>query len=98
MNISPEEALALLERWRQAHTLLRIHLPGRQQPIQATIGAIAGSVITVISSPESLQIDLEGSVFNGDGRPEISSNAYLTCEFRNGDRYSFYAPRSATRG
>jgi hypothetical protein len=43
-----------------------------------------GTVITIASGPENLQVDLKGCDFNGAGRPETSNQAYLTCEFHNG--------------
>ena len=39
-------------------------------------------------------MDLSGADFNGDRRspPNANHGAYLVCEFRNEDRWSFYAP------
>ena len=95
MNITSEEAFSLLEGWRNAGTPLLVHLSGRQQAIQVAIGALAGTVITIISGSENLEIDLQGAEFNGDGHPRSSNHgAYRVCEFRNGDRCSFYVPRA----
>lgn len=63
------------------------HLPGRgrEQPVEAKIGALAGTVVSLLSDSETLQIDLHGADFNGDARPRSSSHgAYLVCEFHNG--------------
>jgi hypothetical protein len=89
MNISPEEAIALLETWRAKETPLRIHLSGRQGDFQGVIGQIAGTVITVVAGPEELKLDVRGAEFNGDSRETLSDRgAYLVCELPNGDRYS----------
>ena len=56
---------------------------------------INGSVINFDAGGEEIEIDLDGAEFNGDRRspPNSSHGAYLICEYRNGDRFSFYAPR-----
>jgi hypothetical protein len=91
MHISSEEAFSLLKSWRNGRTALRVHLPGQTQPVNSTIREIEGTVVRLGSDPETLQIDLHGADFNGDARKEHSSRgAYLVCEFRSGDRCSFY--------
>jgi hypothetical protein len=91
MHISPEEAFSILESWRNGRISLRVHLPGQAQPVNSTIREIDGTVVHLGSDPGTLQVDLHGADFNGDARKEYSSRgAYLVCEFRSGDRYSFY--------
>jgi hypothetical protein len=88
MNISFAEAFSLLEAWRDANTPLRVHFSGKES--QATIGAIAGTVVSLVTGVETLRIDVEGADFNGDPGPKgWKQAAYLVCEFRNGDRCSF---------
>jgi hypothetical protein len=92
MNISFAEAFSLLEAWRNASIPLQVHFSGKE--FQATIGAITGTVVSLITGLENMQIDIQGAEFNGDARPKSSNqSAYLVCEFRNGDRCSFYARR-----
>jgi hypothetical protein len=89
MNISPEEAIALLERWRAAETPLRIHLSGQPGDLQGIVRQIAGTVITV-AAPEELKFDIRGAEFNGDPRGStLNQSAYLVCELPNGIRCSF---------
>jgi hypothetical protein len=85
MNITSEEAISLLEEWRTAGTPLRVHLSGKE--FQAAIDAITGTQISLISGREKVQIDVQGADFNGDSR---KVSGYLVCEFRDGDRCSFY--------
>jgi hypothetical protein len=95
MHISPKEAFSVLEDWRNRRIALRVHLPGQAQPVNSTIREIEGAVVRLGSDPETLQIDLHGADFNGDARTEYSGHgAYLVCEFRNGNRYSFYVQSS----
>jgi hypothetical protein len=91
MHISSDEALSLLESWRDGRVSLRVHMPGQTQPAEATIREIDGTVVRLGSDPATLQFDLHGADFNGDARKEYSGRgAYLVCEFPSGDRYSFY--------
>jgi hypothetical protein len=92
MNISLEEAIGLLEKWRASETPLRIHVSGQQGDLQGVVGQVAGTVITVVVGPRELKLDVRGSEFNGDSRrPTSSSGAYLVCELPNGTRCSFRA-------
>jgi hypothetical protein len=47
-------------------------------------------VIELRDDRTKLQVDLQEADFNGD----VSSPAYLVCEFRNGERYSFSVLRN----
>jgi hypothetical protein len=60
---------------------------------------INGAVINFEADGEKIAIDLDGAEFNGDRRPppNPSHGGYLICEYRNGDRFSFYAPPRPTR-
>jgi hypothetical protein len=94
MNISSKEAYSIIDAWRVASTPLLVHLAGREGDFQATVVAIEGTVVGLVCGNESLKMDLAGADFNGDGRPTgPNRGAYLVCEFRNGDRCSFYAQR-----
>src|ERR1700680_3412888 len=87
MHIPLDEALSLLSNWRNEGTRLRIHASGSgfRQDLRGTIRELKGTVVEVCDDQRNLQVDLQGADFNGD----VSSPAYLVCEFRNGDRYSF---------
>jgi hypothetical protein len=87
MHISLEEALLLLNSWRNQGTRLRIHGSGAEllQDLRGTIRELNGTIVEVCDDKRKLQVDLQGADFNGD----VSSPAYLVCEFRNGGRYSF---------
>jgi hypothetical protein len=99
MNITFDEAVSLLDTWKTAGTVLRVHLSraGNSRELQATIKDIQGAIVRVSASVggEETEVDLTGAEFNGDRRlaPNSSQGAYLVCEYRNGDRFSFYAPR-----
>jgi len=98
MNISAEEAISLLESWKNEKTALKIHISraGVKQDSQGVVQDLKRRIVSVTSEAEILEIDLEGAEFNGDQAAPASSNygAYLICEFRNGDRCSFHALRS----
>ena len=98
MNIPAEEAMSLLDSWRNEMTPLKIHSSrsGVRQDLQGVIQDLKRHVVVVSSESGNLQVDLEGAEFNGDKSAPASSNygAYLICEFRNGDRCSFHALRS----
>jgi hypothetical protein len=51
---------------------------------------VRGAVVGLDSNPRDLELDFKGADFNGDEKYQ----AYLVCEFPNGDRYSFYLSRS----
>jgi hypothetical protein len=91
MHIRLDEALMLLSRWRNRETSLRLHVSGSgaQHDLQGTIQDLQGTVVEVLADQAKLQLDLEGAEFNGDE----STPAYLVCEFRDGNRYAFYALR-----
>ena len=99
MNISAEEATSLLDSWKNEMTPLKIHssLSGVRQDLQGVIQDLKGQIVVISSDSGKLQVDLEEAEFNGDKSAPASSNygAYLICEFRNGDRCSFHALRSA---
>ncbi|MGD0956464.1 MAG: hypothetical protein ABR953_06480 [Candidatus Acidiferrales bacterium] len=98
MNISAEEAMSLLESWKNEMTPLKIHSSCSDVPqdLQGVIQDLKGQIAVISSDSGKLQVDLEGAEFNGDRSLPASSNygAYLICEFRNGDRCSFHALRS----
>jgi hypothetical protein len=98
MNVSAQEAMSLLDSWKNEMTPLKIHSSrsGVRQDLQGVIQDLRGQIAVISSDSEKLQIDLEGAEFNGDKSAPASSNygAYLICEFRNGDRCSFHALRS----
>lgn len=87
MHIRLEEALTLLNGWRNRETPLQLHVScsGLRQDLQGTIRDLHGTLVDVSVDQPKLQLDLQGADFNGDE----SSPAYLVCEFPNGDRYSF---------
>jgi hypothetical protein len=99
VNTSAEEAFALLNTWKTEGVAVRAHFSGRRAPdqeLQSTVTAINGSTVTLATASEEIKVDLSGADFNGDRRspPNANHGAYLVCEFRNEDRWSFYAPRS----
>jgi hypothetical protein len=98
MHITLEEAISLLDNWKQMGTLLRVRCssPGDLRELQATVESVKDGVAELGSGSEEIKIDLHGAEFNGDRRESARSDygAYLVCEYRNGDRYSFYAPRT----
>ena len=97
MHIAVNEAVSLLNSWKSSETVLKAHLfrAGQSRGVQATVKAINGAVINFDADGEEIAIDLNGAEFNGDRRsaPTLIHGAYLVCEYRNGDRFSFYAPR-----
>ena len=92
MHIRLEEALGLLETWRNLGTPLQVHVSrsGAQQDVRGAIRDIRGTVVGLGIDPTYLELNLQGADFNGDEK----SAAYLVCEFPNGDRYSFYLSRT----
>jgi hypothetical protein len=97
MHLSQEDAISILESWRQEGTSLRIYFSqsGANRDFQASIGALTISAMELVSTFEILHVELDGAEFNGGKDAAASSNysAYLVCECRNGDRCYFYVPR-----
>lgn len=104
MHITLDEGISLLENWKSTETVLQIYFsrPGAgRRELQAKIRTLRGSVVELDSSSDPAEVDLTGAELNGDMRTPLHSThgAYLVCEYRNGDRWSFYAPRvSQTTG
>ena len=96
MHIPLDEALVLLNGWRNEGTPLRIHVSasGPPQALRGTIQELNGTVVEVHDDRTKLKVDLQGAQFNGDWSPP----AYLICEFRNQGRYSFYVLRRREGG
>jgi hypothetical protein len=96
MNISLEEAISLLEGWLKTGTELRLHLATQKgsREVRAVITSVTGTKVGIVADTEILTLDLQGAEFNGDRRSYQQTNqvAYLVCEFRNDDRWSFRAP------
>jgi hypothetical protein len=88
MHIPLDEALALLNDWRNKGTPLRIHVSalGAAQELRGRIQELNGTIVEVRDDGPKFKVDLQGADFNGDWSPP----AYLICEFRDGGRYSFY--------
>jgi hypothetical protein len=99
MNITLDEAALLLDSWKATGTLLRVHLlrAGQARELQAKVKDIESTVVNFDAGGEEIAVDLGGADFNGDRRAPLNSShgAYLICEYRNGDRFSFYATRPA---
>ena len=97
MNISGEEAMSLLDSWKNGLTPLKIHSSrsGVRQDLEGVIQDLGRTIVVISSDSGKLQVDLEGAEFNGDKSAPASSSysAYLICEFRNGDRCSFHTLR-----
>lgn len=90
MHIRQDEALALLSKWEDGKTLLQLNISrlGVLRELRGcTIGKLEGTAIEIIKGEAALKIDVQGAEFNGGDSPR----AYLVCEFRDGDRYSFAA-------
>lgn len=100
MNINLQEALALLDTWRENRTPLRVHFSSRTSKpleLQVTITDISGQIVSLDAGSEQLKLELMDAEFNGDrvAPRNAAHGPYLICEFRNEDRWTFYAPRSA---
>src|SRR5208283_4028780 len=97
MHITLGEAISLLDSWKATGTVLRVRLfrAGQGRELQAKVKDISSAVVNFDAGGEEIAIDLDGAEFNGDRRAPPNSNhgAYLICEYRNGDRFSFYASR-----
>ena len=97
MHIPLDEALVLLNSWKNKGTRLRVHASGagiRQDLPQGTIRGLRGTIVEIGDDETKLEVDLKDAEFNGDWSPP----AYLICEFRDGGRYSFYALRDEVSG
>jgi hypothetical protein len=97
MHITIEEAISLLDVWRTQETVLDIHFScaGNRRELHETVVGIKGGVVNLSGAEGATRLDLTGAEFNGDRRcpPNSNHGAYLVCEYANGDRWSFYAPR-----
>jgi hypothetical protein len=97
MHILLDEALVLLNNWKNEGTRLRVHASGagiRQELPQGNIRELKGTIVEIGNSETKLEVDLKDADFNGDWAPP----AYLICEFRDGGRYSFHALRGEVTG
>ena len=97
MHIPLDEALVLLNSWKDKGTRLRVHASGagiRQDLPQSTIRGLKGTIVEIGDDETKLEVDLKDADYNGDWSPP----AYLICEFRDGGRYSFYALRDEVSG
>jgi hypothetical protein len=102
MNINRQEAIAILEMWKTARTVLQLSVSrsGTNEKLTVRVHAIQKEVVTLHFGEATMQISLLAADFNGDRRgspPRSSHGAYLVCEYQNGDRYAFYAPRGEYR-
>lgn len=99
MHITPDEAISILKGWVADKTVLRVCLsrPGASREIHGCISEIKGKTIKIGNASETIEINLYDAEFNGDRRAAANSpyGPYLVCEFRNDDRWAFYAPRKA---
>jgi hypothetical protein len=97
MHIALDEAILLLDSWRATGTALKVYLSraGRRQELAGKVTGVRGSVVDVDANGEKIAVDLTAAEFNGDRRSALNGGQgpYLVCEYRNGDRCSFYAPR-----
>jgi hypothetical protein len=99
MHISLEEAIAFFESWRATSTVLKVYAPstGKSRELQGTVSSVKGPRIEIADGENKLEVNLADADFNGDRRaaPNAKHGAYLVCEYRNGDRWSFYSPLPA---
>jgi hypothetical protein len=93
MHIQLNEALALLDRWKNEATRIRMRAsgPAGSQELLCTIRAVTGSTVGIGDDVKSLEIDLTGADLNGDP----AHAEYLVCEFSDGRRYAFHVARGA---
>ena len=96
MHISLDEAISLLDEWKNWRTPLRVRISqaGDIREMEAVVVAVAGGLIGLSAGERETELVLIGAEFNGDRRsgPDERRGAYLVCEFPNGDRWSFQAP------
>src|ERR1700691_173598 len=99
MHISLEEAISMFNSWKAAGTVLQASssVIGPNRQLQATVIGIRGTVIDISDGEKETEVNLADAEFNGDRRsaPNAKHGAYLVCEYRNGDRWSFYSPHAA---
>jgi hypothetical protein len=99
MHIALEEAIALFESWRATATVLKVFAPsaGKSRELQGTVSSVKGPLIEITEGENKFEVNLADAEFNGDRRaaPNSKHGAYLVCEYRNGDRWSFYSPLPA---
>lgn len=93
MHIQLNEALALLDRWKNEGTRIRLRASGppSSQELLGTIRAVTGTTVGVGDDVKKLEIDLTGADLNGD--PDQAE--YLVCEFSDGRRFAFNVARGA---
>jgi hypothetical protein len=99
MHITAEEAVSLLNSWSSEQTVLRVCFskPGANTEAHGRITGVSGKTVMMDSDSGKMEISLYDAEFNGDSRAPAGSShgAYLICEFRNDDRWAFYAPRQS---
>jgi hypothetical protein len=97
LNLSLSEALNLLNDWKKSGVSLQIRLMkgARREEFPGKIEAVKAACVDISGNPFG-QIDLQAAEFNGGSDPSANSkySTYLVCEFPNGDRCSFYLPRT----
>lgn len=102
MNITAEEAIALLKSWASEQIVVRVCFskPGAKREAHGRITEINGKIVKLESDSGSMEISLYDAEFNGDRRASANSphGAYLICDFRNDDRWAFYASRQSKAG
>jgi hypothetical protein len=93
MHIQLNEALALLDSWKNEGTRIRMRASGSAaaQELLGTIRAVTGSNVGIGDDVKRLEIDLTGADLNGDP----AHGQYLVCEFSDGRRYAFHVARGA---
>ena len=93
MHIQLNEALALLDRWKNEGTRIRMRAsgPAISQELLGTIRATDGAVVDIGDELKNLELDLAGADLNGDP----AHAEYLVCEFSDGRRYAFHVARDA---
>jgi hypothetical protein len=102
VNISVDEALSLLNFWKAEKTVLRVQVStgGNTRDLEAKISRAdtVGTSLKLEAGSQVIEVDLSRAELGGDRRGPRNSQhgAYLVCEFRNDDRWAFYAPRGET--
>lgn len=93
MHLQLNEALALLDRWKNEGTRIRIRASGSTAPqeLLGTIRKVTGSTVGIGDEAKKLEIDLSGADLNGDP----AHAEYLVCEFSDGRRYALHVARGA---
>jgi hypothetical protein len=97
VHIDVAEAITLLEGWAADKTTLRVCFsrPGTSREANGHITGIKGKTVKLDTDSGAMEISLYDAEFNGDRRAPANSpyGAYLICDFRNDNRWTFYAPR-----